>query len=46
MLSKNWGEPVIFEQQIEIKLLFSVSNLESRIQVYMYFGCVHPWYQN
>ncbi|MEJ2076098.1 MAG: hypothetical protein P8X79_21855 [Reinekea sp.] len=32
LLSKNWGEPMgapaIFEQQIEIKLLYSASTLE------------------
>ncbi|MEJ2044851.1 MAG: hypothetical protein P8X89_16415, partial [Reinekea sp.] len=37
MLPKNWGGPMgapaIFEKQIEIKLLYFASTLESRIQV-------------
>ncbi|MEJ2044091.1 MAG: hypothetical protein P8X74_14925 [Reinekea sp.] len=37
LLPKNWGEPmgapVIFEKQIEIKLLHPASTEESRIQV-------------
>ncbi|MEJ2043027.1 MAG: hypothetical protein P8X74_11385 [Reinekea sp.] len=33
MLPKNWGEPAIFEKQIEIKFLHPASTLKSRIQL-------------